>query len=349
MRRGFALFLVAAFASTLLLAYSQEIEKVEHDEDSQPHTQPIPFLEGQELAAAQQEVGDTFELVSSEENSSQPKGIILNQNPEAGSEAQRGEKISVVVSAGPEMAEIPDVVGKPRDKAERLLTDEEFEVEVKTQQSSEENAGDVVQQSPSGGGEVEKGTEVTITVGKGPKPPPEYNVIQDPTGSLTVEVPPSWGVETGADSEGKGGANSWSYYAGEDITSSITTAPSLDAWYEGHGAAQGSGAYIVASKTLAQKYTDDELIHSLLFKGKAHVCSPGLYKDFDLPPYSGKIRIWHHCSGKGNTFFIVAVAPEGRDCVVVLNAKFAPGADETDRKAVLHILETVKVDCSGTA
>jgi hypothetical protein len=70
---------------------------------------------------------------------------------------------------------------------------------------------------------------------------PNYKVIEDLTGSLTVEVPPSWGVEIGADSEGGGGPNSWSHYVGEDITSSITTARSLDAWYQGQGAEHGSG------------------------------------------------------------------------------------------------------------
>jgi zinc-ribbon domain len=39
-------------------------------------------------------------------------------------------------------------------------------------------------------------------------PTPGYNLIQTPDGSLSVEVPQSWGVETGEDSEKQGGPGS---------------------------------------------------------------------------------------------------------------------------------------------
>ncbi len=177
---------------------------------------------------------------------------------------------------------------------------------------------------------------------------PDYKVIADPTGSLTLEVPSSWEVEFGEDSEGAGGPNSWSYYAGENISSSITTARSLDAWYQGQGAELGSGAYVVASRTLAQ-YTDDELIYSLLYDGKANVCTAGPYGDYNRPPYSGKIQTWYDCTGYDNTSYVVAAAPEGRECVVVVEAKIAPGADNGDREAVQHILDSFEVDCGGIA
>jgi uncharacterized protein DUF4352 len=203
--------------------------------------------------------------------------------------------------------------------------------------------------------------EFEVKVDKATKPPPEpedvgkednaispaepdYKVTADPTGSLTLEVPSSWEVEFGEDSEGAGGPNSWSYYAGEYITSSITAAHSLDAWYQGQGAEQGSGAYVVASRTLAQ-YTDDELIYSLLYDGKANVCAAGPYEDYVRPPYSGKMQTWYDCTGYDNTSYVVATAPEDRECVVVLGAKIAPGAGESDREAVQHILDTFEVDC----
>lgn len=178
---------------------------------------------------------------------------------------------------------------------------------------------------------------------------PGYEVLKDPSGGLSVEIPTTWQTETGSDSEGQGGDKSWSYYAGEYITSSITTAQSLDAWYAGQGSEQGSGAYIVASKSLAQKYTDDELIHSLLFEKKANKCSAGPYEDFESSSYSGKMQTWYGCLGYDNTFFIAAAAPESRECVVVLSAKISPGADEADSQAVQHILDSFKVDCRQIA
>jgi hypothetical protein len=323
-------------------------------------TTKVPSLEGQELAAARQKVGDDFELVSSEQKSAEPKGTILSQDPKAGSEAPSDEKISVAVSSGPELVAVPDVVGKDRREAEEALRSEGFEVKAETRQSSEGDAGKVLEQTPPDG-EAQKGSEVAITVGAAPPeqaskpkeapepaekagPAPGYNLIKDPTGGLTVEVPPSWGVDTAQDSEGAG-AN-WSGFAGDPITSSITTAPSLAAWYT-PGAA--TGAYIVASRELAQTYTDDELIFSGLFSDMASNCATGPYEDFERPPYQGQIQTYLNCAS-GKTFHVVSAAPEGRECVVVLQlAVPAEGASEADRKAIEHILDTFSADCGRIA
>jgi hypothetical protein len=171
------------------------------------------------------------------------------------------------------------------------------------------------------------------------QPAPGYNVIQTPDGGLSVEVLPSWGVETGKDSEKDARQNTWSYYAGEYLNSSITTASSLDAWYGPGGA---SGAYIVASKALAQRYTDDELIFTLLFEGKADKCTRGPYQDYNRPPYKGKILTWFDCGVNDATVHTLAAAPKGRKCVVVLDAILV---SEADRKAVQHFVDTFEVDC----
>ena len=88
---------------------------------------------------------------------------------------------------------------------------------------------DEADKAKSGASATERKSEKVVSPEEPPGPAPGYNRIQDPSGSLTVEVPSSWGAETGSDSEGRGGPNSWSYYAGEYIPSSITTARSLDA------------------------------------------------------------------------------------------------------------------------
>jgi hypothetical protein len=166
---------------------------------------------------------------------------------------------------------------------------------------------------------------------------PGYDLIRTPNGSLSAEVPAGWEAEIGEDSEKDAASNTWSYYAGEYLTSSITTAPSLDAWY-GSGA---SGAYFVASKALAQ-YSDYELTHSLFNANKATVCTPGPYEDLNRSPYSGKIQTWYDCGVDDATTFTVAAAPEGRECVVVLGARVS---EEADREAIEHIIRTFEVDC----
>ena len=169
-------------------------------------------------------------------------------------------------------------------------------------------------------------------------PSPGYNLIETPDGGLSVEVPPSWGVETVEDSE-KGG-RAWSSYAGEYLFSSITTAPSLDVWYDRE--VLSSGAYLVASKALAQ-YSDYELTHSFLNANKDESCAEaGPYEDYDRPPLSGKVQTWYGCAVDGATIYTVAAAPEGRECVVALSARVS---EEADREAIEHLVDTVEVDC----
>jgi eukaryotic-like serine/threonine-protein kinase len=261
---------------------------------------------------------------------------------------QETSQVPSPVSSGREMVAVPDMVGESRDEAEKTLRSEGFEVNSETQKSSGENDAKVIAQSPSGG-EAEKGSEITLTVGEAvaPGPAPGYNLIQDPTGGLTVEVPPSWGIDTGQDSEYPSGvaSRSWSTWLGEEITSSITTAPSLDAWYSPDQPGT-SGAYLVASRTLAQNYSDDDLIFYGLFSGQATNCEQGPYEDFNNSSVSGKIQTWYNCRGEGITNFVVAAAPEGRECVVVLQARLG---DEGHREAVQHLLDTVNVDCGQIA
>ena len=51
------------------------------------------------------------------------------------------------------------------------------------------------------------GTELAGDGDQEDEPAPGYNLIKTPDGSLSVEVPPSWGVETGEDSEKGAGPN----------------------------------------------------------------------------------------------------------------------------------------------
>jgi Excalibur calcium-binding domain len=174
-----------------------------------------------------------------------------------------------------------------------------------------------------------------------PGPAPGYNLIQTADGSLSAEVPPSWGIETGEDSEKEAaGPGSWSYYVGEYLFSSITTAPSLEVWYSGE---QGSsGAYFVAARVLAQ-YSDYEITHSLFNASKAETCAEeGPYDDYERPPYLGKLQTWYGCGPDGATVYTLAAYPEGRECVVALNARIS---DEADREAIEHLVNTFEVNC----
>ena len=168
-----------------------------------------------------------------------------------------------------------------------------------------------------------------------------YNLIEDPSGGLSLEVPVGWTVLIGVDSEYPGiQVRNWSSHLGEDITSSITATPNLQDWHDLDPPA--SGTYVVASRKLAQAYTDDELLYSTLYAGQAEICEEGSSESFRRSSLSGKMQTWQNCREQGITNFIVTGAPEGRECVAVLQARLT---DEADREAIEHILDTLEVDC----
>jgi eukaryotic-like serine/threonine-protein kinase len=112
----------------------------------------------------------------SEEESQAPAGRVIRQSPGPGSQLPQGSTVSIVVSAGVPTVKAPGVVGETRRAAvneirARGLTPEVMEREI----ADEERDGIVVQQSPSGGTELEEGDSVTIVVGRfvAPSPPPE--------------------------------------------------------------------------------------------------------------------------------------------------------------------------------
>ena len=252
-------------------------------------------------------------------------------------------------------AALPEVVGRTQEEAEQILESGGFEVEAQTQESLEEDEGRVLEQSPSDGGKAKKSSTVAITVGGGPpsgaagspkeglKPAPGYQPVNDGSGNLTVEVPSGWEVITGEESEGNPSQQSWSTFAEVSIGSSITASSDLDAWYTPGGAAPG--VYTVASRKLAQKYTDSALAVSGPNDGSHYRCERGESQNLNRSTYSGRIQAWD-CPGSvdagSRTLLTLAAMPQGRECAVALQVWIY---NEVDREVARHILDTFEVDC----
>jgi hypothetical protein len=163
-----------------------------------------------------------------------------------------------------------------------------------------------------------------------------YKTVTDDTGALSVEVPSGWEVITGEDSEV---GSSWSSFADENVSSSITASADLGAWQNTSGV---PGVYIVALRYLAQRYTDDELVVSGPNDFSAS-CERGDRRDFDRHPYSGRMQVWKNCAGNGEANLVtLAAAPEGRECVAVLQIGMY---GEADVEAGQRILDTFEADC----
>jgi serine/threonine-protein kinase len=136
--------------------------------DLTPPAQVPDLTDAASVREAQGIAGEDFEVREVDrEDSEEPVGGILSQNPEPGGEAERGSEISVVTSAR-QVAQVPAVRDETREGAERILRGAGFEVDERTEESSAEYEGYVMEQNPRGGATAEVDSTVTITVGEGP-------------------------------------------------------------------------------------------------------------------------------------------------------------------------------------
>ncbi|MDX3690409.1 Stk1 family PASTA domain-containing Ser/Thr kinase [Streptomyces europaeiscabiei] len=132
-------------------------------------TLKAPNFVGQTEADAKQAATnvDLNVQVSQEPCENQKKGNVCKQNPQAGLDVKKGDTISLVVSTGAPKVAVPSVIGDQIEDAKDKLEGEDYEfvVETKTKESPEE-AGTVLEQNPTTGKEVEKGSTITLTVAK---------------------------------------------------------------------------------------------------------------------------------------------------------------------------------------
>jgi eukaryotic-like serine/threonine-protein kinase len=105
---------------------------------------------------------DGFKVASSEKfDDKVAKGDVISQSPDSGTR-YRGDTITLVVSKGPPLVQVPDVMGQRRDDATQALTKAGFHVKVKKFLGG--YLGRVRFQDPSGGSKAPRGSTVTITI-----------------------------------------------------------------------------------------------------------------------------------------------------------------------------------------
>ena len=93
------------------------------------------------------------------------KGRIIRQSPEAGEVIQKGDTVSLVVSRGPQMMEMPDVIGQTQDSAVQELATKGLNATCFTVvNDGSEAAGCVVSASEDAGSMVEVGTTIVLYI-----------------------------------------------------------------------------------------------------------------------------------------------------------------------------------------
>ena len=100
-----------------------------------------------------------------------PAGYVVSQDPEPGRQVREGRKIWATVSLGPEVGEVPDVVGRPLRDARVMLTQQGFVLgTVEEGYAPDVPPNTVVAQDPPGAIRLEKGRPVNLVVSRGREP-----------------------------------------------------------------------------------------------------------------------------------------------------------------------------------
>lgn len=107
--------------------------------------------------------------VNSEPNPEVPRGVVIRTNPATGSAVPTGSTVTVTVSSGKEITEVPDVRDMTTEEAQKALEEAGLELDstVREESSDDIETGLVMDQSPAAGAQVSKGSRVTITVSTG--------------------------------------------------------------------------------------------------------------------------------------------------------------------------------------
>ncbi len=117
-----------------------------------------------------------FNVVQQQENSaSVPAGTVIRTDPPANTSLEKGSTVTLFVSVGPEQVIVPDVTEKTEDTARTELETAGFTVNVEdvTLVPGDPDDGRVISQDPAGSARAEKGSTVTIRVGRAtPVPDP---------------------------------------------------------------------------------------------------------------------------------------------------------------------------------
>lgn len=128
--------------------------------------------------------GFTYPLgdIQKEYNVEIPKGQIISQSLQAGEQVRTNSAISLVISKGPRMVEMPDVVYLTKEEAERALEDLNLKVSTSNVYSSSVKSGSVVSQGTQAGEEVAEGSTIKLNVSIGPEPVQSAPQYSEPSG-----------------------------------------------------------------------------------------------------------------------------------------------------------------------
>jgi beta-lactam-binding protein with PASTA domain len=146
-----------------------------------PSMVDVPGLTGLSRAEAASEaraLGLDLEIEGRKRDPQVPRGQLISQTPASG-EIEEGSTLLVVVSAGPPLARVPELMGLTQREARKALGKNHLELGDVTREFSMKEPGTVIEvEAVPEAGKLEWGNAVDVVVSKGPEPVQVPSVVE---------------------------------------------------------------------------------------------------------------------------------------------------------------------------
>ncbi len=151
-----------------------------------PASVKVPDVVGLAQAGAEAAIvaaGLTVGSVTTANSETVPAGDVISQNPVPGAFVTPGSPVDLVVSLGPALVTVPDVLGMPNGAAQAIVRAEGLLVSLVRQNSDTVESGDVIDQDPAPGSTVaaQSIVEIIVSMGAAAQEPVPLSFQVDPT------------------------------------------------------------------------------------------------------------------------------------------------------------------------
>jgi serine/threonine-protein kinase len=129
---------------------------------------PVPDVSQQSPLAAAATLGQAgFQVTQvNTPSATVAVGSVIGTDPPAGTPVARGGEVKLLISTGPEMVDVPNMVGQTRAMAEQVLNAQlGFGIQITLVKGTPAQVGKVTAQAPSSG-KAAKGSTIAISVGE---------------------------------------------------------------------------------------------------------------------------------------------------------------------------------------
>jgi beta-lactam-binding protein with PASTA domain/tRNA A-37 threonylcarbamoyl transferase component Bud32 len=132
----------------------------------------VPNVVGKKRTDAEaqlKKLGLVMTVTKEEVNAEVPRDTISSQSPDPNTKLSKGGVVEVTISKGPDMAQVPNLVGLSAAGAQDALTKVGLKLGETQEAFSSQPKGKIAEQNPPAAAQVPKGTRVTIVVSRGPE------------------------------------------------------------------------------------------------------------------------------------------------------------------------------------